>query len=271
MVFLAVESPRLIQMYMDQNAEKKMDGFELEAQTYEQRYTSFSEEMKLLANDKNWENTQLVPVTDNKEQISDDQLTSAVNLELNHMIGLPEFAEKLVVSSKQLSKRERYSLYSQNSENKLNGLEVWSLEYVTGEQTIKAVLDVNFQKIYMMKIQRSNVSIFDYVDWDLESYMMNQTNGYYAALKEEENESPLIVCFPLKELAYTASTSDMYSVDKKVDKIDEAKTAVKEIGAADFGVPEDSSLLVYYDYAILEKDEFEIQYGIYHFRKMLQL
>lgn len=270
MVFLAMKSPSWIQTYMDQNAEKKVEGFELEAQTYEQKYTSFSEEMKLLANEMNWNGIQLVPVTDNMEQISNEQLTKAVNQELYNIITLTDLAQKMMVSSDQLIVRERYSLYSQDNENKLNGLEIWKLEYSTEQQSIKVVMDVNFQKIYMINISKNDISIFDFVDWDLDSYFWNQTNDYYLKLKEEEDESPKILCFSLKEYTNVYS-SKTYEVDEAEDRLSKIGLAKKAASAKDFGMPEDSSLLVYYYYNILGKNGFEMQSGIYQFEKMLQL
>lgn len=279
MVFLAVESPNWIQTYMDGNAEKRVDGFELEVQTYDQENTSFAEEMKLLANESSWEGVQLVPVTDNEEQITSEQLTNAVNLELNHMFEQPDLVEKLAVSPEQLTARERYSLYSPDAANKLNGLEIWKLEYAADEQTVKIVLDVNFQKMYMFHNEKNNSNIFDNIDLELNAYLMNRVQEYYDTLKEEGEDTPEVMCLPLKQFVSASPSVENYAIDKAtdadvVDDVDGSNKSglgTKGVGAMGLGFAEDSTLLLYYDYNIQRKDDIEIQCGIYHFRQMLQL
>ena len=157
---LALVLPNRILDYYDHAVENKEETYSVAMEVYENSYDSFGEKILGMADKEAWGKISFVPVAKESLPTTAFELTAAVNRELEEFFSYCELFSFSEWKERDLKEWKLASLYSEESDNPLNGMLFWQLYYQSDEMELQVILDYEFERICSVVFLTGDVTSF---------------------------------------------------------------------------------------------------------------
>ncbi len=265
LVLLALFFPKIIMKVSDEETENQISGFYTEIKTYDNGFTNFYEELKCMSDEEVWrDGLKKVYINENGGQVTDEDLSEAVNHGLKRLQGCNMLKTAYVVRKESLKSRRLLSLYSEDKENKLNGVRMWDLTYETDTYRMDLLMDVDYNVICTFRLTL-HIATSDDIR---KEYLL--TDDYR---DQVDNASKDRWWKERLEAYYELTQKDIYCVTHQAGAIaiqGNKANRNNHLLVEEYGYYTTKVLMTYYNVAISPGDKETLQFGLYNVYKMMQ-
>lgn len=172
---LAVIFPKYYARFYDNNTLNKVSFTNININTYETSYETFSEKMYALAEAHAKKSPlRAVRMNDSGLNPGKKELTKIANKEWGKLVDYGVINQELKpkLKAKKLTLSERYTIYGEDT---LQGISCWKLVYELSDKTVTMYLDEEFHKIFFIRILFTKLSTLEQDTYD--SFVSNNFSG----------------------------------------------------------------------------------------------